>query len=232
MSHARRNYGQYCGLATALDIIGERWTLLIVRELLLGPRRYGDLLSGLPGIGTNLLAERLKMLGEHGLVRKVSSPSPKEKGYELTEQGRELRGPVLDLAGWGLRFLGAPTDDQIVRPSWGFLAVQAMIDVRRVPDDVDEAYEFQVDDAVFHIRLQNGKAWAVDGPYDGSAAMVAVTDARTFVEIGARHLTPFVAVASGRLALRGDSDAVVRASTLLGLDAGAPAAGKALPAAS
>lgn len=230
MSHARRNYGQYCGLATALDVIGERWTLLIVRELLLGPRRYGDLLSGLPGIGTNLLAERLKMLGEHGLVRKVSSSNPKDKGYELTELGWELRGPVLDLASWGLRFLGAPTDDQEVRPSWGFLAVQAMIDARRVPG-ADEAYEFHVDDAVFHIRVQDAKAWAVDGPYDGTAAMVAETDAKTFVEIGARHLTPFVAVASGRLTLRGDSDAVVRASALLGLDAGAPATGKPLLAA-
>jgi DNA-binding HxlR family transcriptional regulator/putative sterol carrier protein len=230
MSHTRRNYGQYCGLATALDVVGERWTLLIVRELLFGPRRYGDLLAALPGVGTNLLAERLKFLTAQGMLRKVASSNPKDKGYELTELGWQLRQPVLDLARWGLTFLGAPSDDQEVRPHWGFLAVQAMMDVSRAPD-IDEAYEFQVADAVFHILVEGGKPCAVEGPYEGTPAMVAVTDARTFVEIGAKHLTPFAAVASGRLTLRGDAEAVMRASALLGLDSGVPAAvGKELSA--
>lgn len=223
MSHTRRNYGQYCGLASALDVVGERWTLLIVRELLFGPRRYGDLLAALPGIGTNLLADRLKFLTAQGLLRKLGTGRSRDAGYELTEFGQQLSRPVLDLARWGLTFLGAPSDDQEVRPHWGFLAVQAMMDVRRAAQ-VDEVYEFHVDDAVFHIRVADGVPSAVEGACEGAEpAMVAATDARTFVEIGAKQLTPFAAVASGRLTLKGDSAAVMRASALLGLDAGIPA---------
>jgi DNA-binding HxlR family transcriptional regulator/putative sterol carrier protein len=222
MSHTRRNYGQYCGLASALDVVGERWTLLIIRELLFGPRRYGDLLAALPGIGTNLLADRLKFLTAQGLLRKLGPGRSRDAGYELTELGQELSGPVLDLARWGLAFLGAPGDDQEVRPHWGFLAVQAMMDPARA-GDVDESYEFHVDDAVFHIRVKEGVPSALDGAAADEPAMVAHTDAKTFVEIGAKQLTPFAAVASGRLTLKGDSAAVMRASSLLGLDAGIPA---------
>jgi DNA-binding HxlR family transcriptional regulator len=221
MSHARRNYGQYCGLASALDIVGERWTLLIIRELLLSPRRYGELLAELPGIGTNLLAERLKTLVEQGVLVK---PVSRDQGYELTEFGRQLREPVLMLARWGMTLLGAPSDDQEVRPHWGFLAVQAMIDPARAAD-IDEVYEFHVDDIVFHIAVEGRVPRAVDGSYDGFCSMVARTDARTFVEIGAKRLSPFEALASGRLELSGDPDAIMRSSVLLGLipEAGAAA---------
>ncbi|MEV4060355.1 winged helix-turn-helix transcriptional regulator [Nonomuraea dietziae] len=213
MGHIRRNYGQYCGLASALDVVGERWTLLIVRELLLGPRRYGEFLSELPGIGTNLLAERLKNLVELGVIAK---PESREHGYELTDLGRQLREPVLMLARWGMSFLGAPDDGLEVRPHWGFLAVQAMIDPS-LASDVDETYQFHVDDVVFHITVEGRTPRAVEGPYAGQAAVVARTDAKTFVEIGAKRLSPFEALASGRLSLVGETDAVIRSSVLLGL---------------
>lgn len=213
MGHIRRNYGQYCGLASALDIVGERWTLLIVRELLLGPRRYGEFLSELPGIGTNLLAERLKNLVELGVIAK---PESREHGYELTDLGQQLREPVLMLARWGMSFLGPADDDLEVRPHWGFLAVQAMIDPSQA-GDVDETYQFHVDDVVFHITVEGRMPRAVEGPYEGRAAVVARTDAKTFVEIGAKRLSPFEALASGRLSLVGETDAVIRSSVLLGL---------------
>ncbi|WP_440072805.1 winged helix-turn-helix transcriptional regulator [Streptosporangium sp. OZ121] len=213
MSHVRRNYGQYCGLASALDIVGERWTLLIIRELLLGPRRYSELVAELPGIGTNLLAERLKSLTEQGILVK---PTSRDQGYELTESGRQLREPVLMLARWGMAFLGPPQADQEVRPHWGFLAVQAMIDPARA-SDIDEVYEFHVDDVTFHIAVEGGVPRATDGAHDGPCSMVARTDARTFVEIGSKRLTPFEALASGRLMLSGDPDAIMRSSFLLGL---------------
>ncbi|WP_062355535.1 winged helix-turn-helix transcriptional regulator [Herbidospora yilanensis] len=213
MGHVRRNYGQYCGLAAALDVIGERWTLLIIRELLLGPRRYGELLEALPGIGTNLLAERLKVLHELGVITR---PQSRDQGYALTELGHELREPVLSMARWGLNFLDAPTPDVETRAHWGFLAVQAMIDPERATE-IDESYEFRVDDVVFHITVTHGKPVALEGPADGEPAVVASTDARTFVEIGAKRLTPFEALASGRLQLTGDTDAIVRSSVLLGL---------------
>ena len=103
----RRHYNQYCGLASALDVVGERWTLLIVRELLMGPRRYMDMLSDLPGIGTNLLAERLKSLVELGVVRQIPQPGGGSRmAYELTQVGEDLRPIVLGLARWGMEFVG------------------------------------------------------------------------------------------------------------------------------
>jgi DNA-binding HxlR family transcriptional regulator len=219
---SRRNYRQYCGLAVALDVLGERWTLLIVRELLLGPRRYGDLLAELPGIGTNLLAARLKFLAERGVLRHRESGGS-ERAYELTELGEQLREPVLGLARWGLALLGAPSGEELMRPHWGFLAVQAMLDPERAPD-VEEAYEFRVDDAVFHIVVQGGRPRAVDGQFPGEAAMCATTDAATFLEIGAKRLTPFEALASGRLALSGEPEAIIRCSVLLGLTTSASGA--------
>ena len=97
----KRSYGQYCAVARALDLIGERWTLLLVRELLLGPRRYTDLLRGLPGIGTNLLADRLRELESAGLVARRTLPPPASSSvYELTPLGEGLRATVLELGRW------------------------------------------------------------------------------------------------------------------------------------
>src|SRR5919106_2897508 len=91
----RRGYGQYCAVASALDVVGERWTLLIVRDLFLGPKRYTDLRTGLPGIATDLLTARLRTLESAGLVRRRTLPRPAPATvYELTERGR-LLGPVL-----------------------------------------------------------------------------------------------------------------------------------------
>ncbi len=216
MDRGRRNYRQYCGLAAALEVVGGRWTLLIVRELLLGPKRYGELLVALPGIGTNLLAERLKSLVERGVLRRVKSASAREQGYELTELGEQLRAPVLELARLGLAFVGPPSDDQVVRPQWAFLAVQALMEPERA-GQIDEAYEFHVDDAVFHIRVDGGVPRGIQGPFDGTPAVSVTTDSATFVEIGAKRLSPFEAVASGRLKLSGSPDAIMRFSILLGL---------------
>ncbi|OOC53355.1 MULTISPECIES: winged helix-turn-helix transcriptional regulator [Nocardiopsis] len=222
MSRTRRKYNQYCGLASALDIIGERWTLLIVRELLLGPARYRDLLESLPGIGTNLLAERLKFLTENGVVRRAEGAN--ERGYELTAHGELLREPVLQIAHWGLSHLGAPEPQHEVRPHWGFLAVQSMLDQSRV-GEFDECYEFRVDGSDFHIRVEGGRATTHEGRCE-SPAMLAVTDARTFVEIGSGNLSPIMAVVSGRLSLEGDQQCVQRVMELLGLVDGEVARGQ------
>lgn len=212
----RREYGQYCGLAAAMDVLGERWTLLIVRELLLEPRRYNELLDDLPGMGTNLLAYRLKTLTELGVIRQRPARSDgKVKVYEMTPLGEQLHAPVLQLARWGMGFLGDPPPEAVTRPRWGFLAVEALIDPSKV-GTVDEAYEFRVDDEVFHISVRDGLAQAASGPAE-EPAMVATTDTATFIRIGSRHLTPFEAVASGLLALTGSPQAVMRCSVVLGL---------------
>jgi DNA-binding HxlR family transcriptional regulator len=216
---SRRTYGQYCGLASALDVLGERWTLLIIRELLVRPRRYRDLLADLPGIGTNLLAERLKFLVEMGLVRQRGvGGGSKRQAYELTETGEALRPIVLGLARWGMEFVGDLSAEYAVRPSWAFLAVEAMLDPGPVPA-LDEQYEFRVADEVFHIDVSDGEARAVSGPAE-NPAMTADTDAATFVQIGAGRLSPLAATLSGKLSLEGDVDVVLRCCALLGLDAG------------
>ena len=117
---SKRRYNQYCAVARALDIVGERWTLLIVRELLSGPKRFKDLLVGLPGIGTNLLTARLKDLEGYGVVRRTILPPPAgSKVYELTELGRSLEPVIAALGQWGLEFLdNPPNQEDDLRPAW------------------------------------------------------------------------------------------------------------------
>lgn len=218
-SGARRTYNQYCGLASALDVLGERWTLLIIRELLMGPRRYSDLLADLPGVGTNLLAERLKTLVERGLVQQVQPAGGARMSYALTDVGQDLRPMILGLAKWGLEFVGPYTPQEVVRPHWGFLAVEAMFEPDKVPD-LDEQYQFDVDDETFHIDVRDGRAAAVKGPAD-APAMVATVDAATFIEIGAGRKTPLAAMVTGKLKLEGDIEAVLRCCDLMGLETGA-----------
>jgi DNA-binding HxlR family transcriptional regulator len=115
-----RSYGQFCSVARALDVIGDRWTLLIVRELLeQGPCRYTDLQNGLPGIATNLLSERLRQLEAAGIVERRNEPAPIATTlFSLTEDGRELR-PVLHALGiWGARFMVSPAGSDAFRPHW------------------------------------------------------------------------------------------------------------------
>ena len=115
-----KSYDQYCPIAHALDIVGERWSLLVVRELLArGPRRYSDLHDALGGCGTNILAARLKELERQGVVRKRRLPPPAASTvYELTELGEGLRPVVHELAHWGLRTLSPPTIDDDLAPGW------------------------------------------------------------------------------------------------------------------
>src|SRR5262245_50097161 len=101
----RRSYDQWCAVARSLDIVGERWTMLIVRDLLIGPKRYKDILAGLPGIGTNLLARRLRELEARGVVERSVLPSPANATvYGLTAKGAALEPVVLALGRWGFEF--------------------------------------------------------------------------------------------------------------------------------
>ena len=213
---AKRTYDQYCGLARALDIVGERWTLLLVRELLIGPARYTDLLEALPGIGTNLLAARLKDLEALGVIKRVPQPQPAGAfHYEIAPLGEELRPAVVNLARWGLQLLGAPTPRMAVSATWGFLALQSM--VQDAPArDVGEAYEFRVDDSVFHVITGPGDVAVGKGPVE-APSVVLETDAATFVAVGSGHESPVAAARDGRVKVTGDSEAFARCCELLGL---------------
>jgi DNA-binding HxlR family transcriptional regulator len=124
-----RSYGQACAVAKALDVIGDRWTLLIVRELLIrGACRYTDLLDGLPGIATNLLAERLQELQAAGLVTRVAAPPPIATSlFYLTERGKDLE-PVLEALGhWGTPFLTAGSSKDVFRGHWVALPIRLYV---------------------------------------------------------------------------------------------------------
>ncbi len=113
-----KRYDQYCPIAHSLGVVGERWTLLVVRELLYGPKRYTDLAAELPGIGTNILAARLKELESAGIVAKKKLPPPfASTVYELTPAGRELRPVLHELARFGARLMGPPAPDAL-EPGW------------------------------------------------------------------------------------------------------------------
>jgi DNA-binding HxlR family transcriptional regulator len=118
MPATKRSYGQFCGVARALDRLGERWTLLLVRELLLGPRRYSQLLAGLPGVTTNLLAKRLRELESNGVIERFQG------GYRLTAAGRELEPVIAALGDWGARFLDKPLPTDAVDPGWALLSLR------------------------------------------------------------------------------------------------------------
>ncbi len=211
---SKRSYNQYCAVARAMDIVGERWTLLIVRELLPGPKRFKDLLEGLPGIGTNLLTARLKDLEGHGIVRRTTLPPPAaSRVYELTGLGRSLEPAVMGLARWGLEFLGASREEEDRQPAWAMVAVKSAIKVEAIAE-ARESYEFRVDDEVFHVRIEDGEAEARQGPA-ADPALVVRSDTRTLLAVVAGREEPATAVASGAIGMEGDQDARERCMRML-----------------
>ncbi len=154
----RRTYHQFCPLAYSLDVIGERWTLLIVRELLFGPRRYTDLLNGLPGIGTNLLAKRLKELEKDNLIQQRKLPPPASSSvYELTERGRGL-GPVMQaLVDWGIDYLQLPVPEGEFLGTVPFMGSFYIQFDAKAAVGIDLTCEVQANKEVFHVMIQDGR---------------------------------------------------------------------------
>jgi DNA-binding HxlR family transcriptional regulator/putative sterol carrier protein len=205
----KRRYRQFCALALALDVVGERWTLLVVRELLLGSRRYSELLLALPGIGTNLLAARLKELHEAGLVQRSGD------AYELTGRGRELEPVALALARWGMDAMEGPSADDRRQAGWYAFAMQAAFRPEAARG-VRESYELRVDDDVFHLEAADGVAHAGRGPARApSAVLTAGLD--SFLELVTGTLSPSAALNTGRVALAGERAALDRLIEMFGL---------------
>jgi DNA-binding HxlR family transcriptional regulator len=156
-----KRYDQYCPIAHALDMVGERWALLIVRELLRGPKRYTDLAGQLPGIGTNILAARLKDLEGCGVVVKRRLPPPAaSQVYELTPYGAGLKSIVRELAVWGIRSLGPPTEDDDLQPGW----LVGALDTVFAPVAPAGTLEFHIDAEVAAIVDGEARSGPVDEP--------------------------------------------------------------------
>jgi DNA-binding HxlR family transcriptional regulator len=157
----RKRYDQYCPVAHALDLVGERWALLVVRELMHGPKRYTDLADHLPGIGTNILASRLRDLGACGVIAKRRLPPPAaSRVYELTDYGRGLRTVMRELALWGARSLGPPMADDELFPGW----LENAVDTVLAPIAPPGRFEFRVGDEVASLVDGEAQAGSVEDP--------------------------------------------------------------------
>jgi DNA-binding HxlR family transcriptional regulator len=170
----KRGYGQYCALAKALDVVGDRWTMLIVRELLLrGPCRYSDLLVGLPGIATNLLAARLRELEAAGITVREREPPPVATVLiRLTPRGEELRDVVHAIGRWGAALLkdAAPTD--AFRSHWIAMPIELHL-VDRTPGRKPVAIEVNAGDESVVVETVNGRVRARPGTCDAPDAVVS-----------------------------------------------------------
>ena len=206
----KRTYGQYCGLAHALDLIGERWTLLMIREFLTGPKRFTELLDHLPGMGTNLLSTRLKMLVDQGIIDKTASGE-----YALTSYGQELEGIAIQLARWGLQTIGLPDDTVTYAGSWSVLAMHSVFQADKAVG-VCEAYEYRIDNDVFHAVIDDGTLETREGPAD-APAFTLHADTRAYRDIVAGTLTLREAVDEGRARIEGSVDALLRSGAIFDL---------------
>ncbi|HEX2505689.1 MAG TPA: helix-turn-helix domain-containing protein [Gaiellaceae bacterium] len=175
-----RTYNQYCGVARALDLVGERWALLVVRGLVLGPKRFTDLKAELPGIGTNVLAARLRELEENNVVRRRRLPPPAASTvYELTEYGRELRSALLALGRWGAKTLGPRQEEQALRSEWLAVALTAFFRPEAAAR-AEASLELRLTDGTYSARIDRGELEIRPGEREG-ADLVLTTDDETLI---------------------------------------------------
>jgi DNA-binding HxlR family transcriptional regulator len=192
-----RSYSQYCGLARGLDVIGDRWVLLIVRELLNGSRRYGELLDGLPGIATNLLAERLRAMEENGLLSRGD-----DERYALTDRGEGLRDVLYAIGRWAFPLMGALEPGETFRSQWIAHPVAALFPgVDRSRPDI--TIEVRCGDAPMTIRSAGG-AVAVEAGPAAAPDLVLTGPPDAVVGLLAHRLNREEAMALG-LAITGDA---------------------------
>ncbi|MFD1719281.1 winged helix-turn-helix transcriptional regulator [Georgenia deserti] len=170
---AGRHYGQYCGVGTALELVGERWALLIVRDLLVGPRRYSDLKRGLARIPTNILAARLKELQAAGVIRRAPLPTARAGIiYELTEFGQGLEDVVLALGRWGFRAMGEPGEDDVVTEDSMTMALRTAFEADSAAELPDTVYELRIGDIVLTATVAGGTLRLRPGVAESAADLV------------------------------------------------------------
>ena len=204
----KRTYGDRCGVARALDIIGERWALLVVRELLLGPKRFTDLRDGMPNVSPDVLSQRLRELERAGILHRRKLPPPAgSQVYELTPWGLELEPVVLGLGRWGSR-APFPAGEARIGVDAFVIALRTVFDPA-VANGMDATYELRLGEHRFHARVADGRLDVARGTADGRAATIAGDPATlSMVLWHGRDLDE--AIASGGLEIDGSRDAATR----------------------
>jgi DNA-binding HxlR family transcriptional regulator len=208
----KRTYGDPCGVARALDVVGERWALLVVRELLLGPKRFTDLRAGMPHLSPDVLSQRLRELEQAGVLRRDKLPPPSaSQVYELTDWGRELEPVVLGLGRWGSR-APFPTGDATLGVDSLLIALRTLYDPRLADGLLGSSFELRVGDQRFEARPEDGELEVTRGAATDPVAIIA-TDPGTLEHV-LWHGHP---LATADLSITGDREAAVRFLTMFPL---------------
>ncbi|MGC5032740.1 winged helix-turn-helix transcriptional regulator [Micromonospora sp. DT229] len=213
---ARRTYGQYCGLARALEFVGERWAMLIIRDLLVGPRRFTDL-QRLPRIPTNVLSARLREMEANGLIRRRVVPRPASGVvYELTDYGAQLEPILLSLGAWGARALRDPTEGEVITPDSLVIALRATFQPHAAPPRL-VSFELRCGPAVVHCVVDHGELAVTDvGPLPGADAVIETGPALRRLMAG--EVAPEQALADGLVRVCGDAELLDRFVEMFHID--------------
>ncbi len=202
-----RNYGQHSGVASALELVGERWALLIVRDLLVGPRRYTDLKAGLPRIPTNILSTRLKELQEGGVIRRA--PLLRSIVYELTDVGRSLEDIILALGRWGLQSAGNPAGDDIVTADSLTMDLRSAFRADAARASPATTYVAHVGDVGLVLHVSAGGLIVAPWLDDGSPVDLEFAAGPDIRPLLSGDLSPENAIADGTVRILGGNPAVL-----------------------
>ena len=198
----KRSYGEACRFAYALDLVGERWALLVVRELLLGPKRFTDLRRGLPHASPNILSERLRELEQAGVVHRRKLPPPAaSQVYELTEWGAELEPIVTELGAWGARS-PVPPEHREIGPDSIVLALRSLFDAKAAAG-LEASYELAIGEERFRVDVAAGELSLSRTEVEGPAARIEVDEAGTLAAVLTGQLPLDDALASGAAKIDG-----------------------------
>jgi DNA-binding HxlR family transcriptional regulator len=203
-----RSYGDLCGIARALDVVGERWALLVVRELILGPKRFTDLRAGLPNVGPDVLAQRLRELEAAGVLqRRTLAPPAGSRVYELTARGRALEPVLLELGRWGT-FAPVPDGAAQLGVDSAVLALRTLFDPSRA-DDLDGTFELRLRDQVFRADVEGGELRLARAEAPEADATISV-DPMTLAAVLWQGRKLSDAERAGELGVEGDRRAAAR----------------------
>jgi DNA-binding HxlR family transcriptional regulator len=220
MGHVKRTYGDACGIARALDIVGERWSLMVVRELLLGPKRFTDLRTGLPHVSADVLAQRLRELEQAGVLeRRILPPPAPAKLYELTPWGLELEDLVLALGRWGAKAPSAP-DGVGMSADSHLLSILTLFDPA-LAGDTQATIALHLGELRYHATVADGRVQVARGDAPIPPDATIATDLTTLVDVLHDRRTLADALTDGDLRMDGDHDCAARFLTLAPLPAAA-----------
>lgn len=216
-----RSYRDRCGIARALDVVGERWALLVVRELLLGPKRFTDLRAGLAHLSPDVLTQRLRELEESGVVRRRTlAPPAASRVYELTDRGHELEPVILALGRWG-SVAPFPAGEADIGPDATAIALRALFDPP-LAHDLETRYGLRLGEDSFGIEVTRGEVKLTRGSAEDPAATID-TDPATLAQVLWHGRPVKEAERSGDLAIHGSRQAAKRLLALFTLPQPAPA---------